>query len=191
MWSLLENFIPVLFFVGCAAAASTQPGTVDVISGQPSTGPSVVQFDSASSGFDGPKVQNLNDTTFDLWYFDVVSYDLDATAVIVFFTAEPDALFPGAVDLGTADYAEIFVTTSDGVDFVTAVGADSLTVVTSGDGSSGTLDGDGAAWTGSPDMSQYTVTVNAPLQGIVGTLSLQAVCVWGMFYVAQVLNKEI
>lgn len=156
-------------------AAATRRRSETVISGQPSDGPSTVQFAAASSGFDGPKVTNLNSTTFDLWYFDAVSSDLAYTAVVVFFTAEPGALFPGAADLGTADYVEIFITTPDD-SFVTAVGADSLTVTTTGDGSSGALDGGEAGWTGQPDMSQYIVNINAPDEGITGTLSFTSVC---------------
>lgn len=175
---LLYSTLALLLLGPLSALAARVPrdaAPTDVVPGQTYNGPSTVQFTSSSSGFDGPKITNLNATTFDLWYFDVISYDASSSIVIVFFTAEPQALFPGAVDLGTADYVEIFVTTDDGVNFVTAFGADSLTVVTSGDGSSGSLDGGAAGWTGTSDMSRYTVNINAPDQGITGTLTLQSV----------------
>ena len=96
---MLALLVP-LFLLGGTLAISFAHNTVDVVSGQTSNGPSTVQFESASSGFDGPKVTNLNSTTFDLWYFDVVADDLSATAVVSFYTADPGALFPQAVDVG-------------------------------------------------------------------------------------------
>lgn len=172
---MLTRLTP-LFFAGLASAAAVAHRSVDVVSGQTSTGASTVQFTAASSGFDGPKVTNLNSTTFDLWYFDVLAYDLSASVTFSFYTADPGALFPQAADVGSADYAEVFVTTPDGDLWVAVVPADSLTIVTSGDGSSGALAGGNATWAGSSDMSQYTVTINAPDQGIMGSLTITTVC---------------
>lgn len=186
---MLTRLTP-LFFLGVALAIAVVRNTVDVISGQTSDGPSTVQFDSASSGFDGPKVSNLNSTTFDLWYFDVVAYDLSASAVVAFYTADPGALFPQAVDVGSAAYAEVFITTPAGDLFIAVVPGDSLTVVTSGDGSSGTFDSGGAAWTGSSDMSQYTVTINASDQGITGEFTMTAVCSFVFFSLVHGLIPE-
>lgn len=149
---------------------------LDIISGQPRNGPSTVQFTSDSSGFDGPKIKNLNSTVFDLWYFDVISSDLQNSAVLVFFTAKPTGLFPGLPDLGTATWMLAEVTLADGSAFETLIPGDQLTVTTVGNGASGMLSGGVAGWQGSSDMSKYVVTINAPDSGITGTLTLESVC---------------
>ncbi|KAF8123814.1 hypothetical protein K438DRAFT_2003179 [Mycena galopus ATCC 62051] len=43
-------------------------------------GTSTAVFTSAASGFDAPKVQPINGSVFDWWYFDVVSTDPSVTA---------------------------------------------------------------------------------------------------------------
>lgn len=159
------------------------PLTVDIVSGQPFDGPSQVQFDVTGTGFDGPKVANLNGTTFDLWYFDVVSEDLDKFALAIFYTAQPDALFAGQPDLGTATYAQIVLLDGEHqIGAASVVPSDNLTVITRGDGSSGVLSGPGgtAMWTGSADMSSWTVAVDAPEQNMTGTLTLESVSCSGI-----------
>lgn len=154
------------------------PITVDVISGQPFNGLSQVQFDVTGAGFDGPKIKNLNSTTFDLWYFDVISEDLDKFALAIFYTAQPGALFPGQPDLGTATYAQVVL--FDGEQQIGAgavVPADNMTVLTLGDGSTGALFGPSgnAMWTGSADLSAWKVAIDSPEQNMTGTLTLESV----------------
>ncbi len=171
-WPLL--LIPLLAVLRTATGASV-PISIDVIPGTTSSSPSVAQFSSLSSGFDAPKVKSLNSTSFDWWYFDVVSSDLDYSLVVVFFTADATGLWTGTTDVGTADYVAISVTSTDGALFNVGVLAEELTVVTIGDGSSGILDGTLTGWTGSPDMSQYEILVDDPVSGLQGTVSFQSV----------------
>ncbi|KAI0698493.1 hypothetical protein BC835DRAFT_1334444 [Cytidiella melzeri] len=155
-----------------SSAVATSTVNVDVISGQTHTGSSTVQFVSGSSGWDGPMVRNLNDTTFDMWYFDVLSTDIQT--VFIFFTANTSALFPGLPDLDTATWLLATVTFPNGSLFETIVTADRLTVTTDGDGSSGTFPGGVAAWTGTPDTSTYALTFNAPDAGLSGTVTMKS-----------------
>ncbi|PSR72296.1 hypothetical protein PHLCEN_2v11888 [Hermanssonia centrifuga] len=171
-WPLL--LIPLLAVLRTATGASV-PISIDVIPGTTSSSPSVAQFSSLSSGFDAPKVKSLNSTSFDWWYFDVVSSDLDYSLVVVFFTADATGLWTGTTDVGTADYVAISVTSTDGALFNVGVLAEELIVVTIGDGSSGILDGTLTGWTGSPDMSQYEILVDDPVSGLQGTVSFQSI----------------
>ncbi|GJE99301.1 hypothetical protein PsYK624_155540 [Phanerochaete sordida] len=176
MYSLLQVLAFVASLTVCSLAAAVRPLKRDatfVIPGQTSSSASTVQF-AAGGAFDGPKVANLNSTTFDLWYFHAFSPDLAFSVTIVFYTALPGALFPGSIDFGTADYVEIFVTQPTDVD-VLAFPADTLTVTTSGDGSSGAFDTGEAGWIGSSDMSEYTITFNAQDGSLSGTVSLSSV----------------
>lgn len=176
--TFFTNLLPVVSSslpISFASPTTAQLG-LDVISGTPHNGPSTVQFLSTIDAFDGPKVQNLNNTVFDLWYFDVMSSDLQSSVVLVFFTATPTGLFPGLPDLGTATWMLAEITFPDGSAFETVIAADQLIVVTAGNGSSGSLKGTRAGWQGASDLSSYVVTIDAPDLGLQGTVTLDSVC---------------
>jgi hypothetical protein len=59
----------------------------------PATGPMTVQVSSNSFAFSSPKLSAVNSTSFEWYWFDVVSSDLSASLVVIFFTASPLA-FP-------------------------------------------------------------------------------------------------
>jgi hypothetical protein len=150
--------------------------TVEVISGKVANVTSNVQLTSTRSGFDAPKVKPLNSSTFDWWYFDVVSPDLDYSLVLVFFAAEPTGLWPDvAPAIGSAVWATAGVTLPDGSHLDSAALGEELTVVTVDNGSSGTLNGTGWGWVGLPDMSQYEIIIDAADTGVEGTVSFQSV----------------
>ena len=142
-------------------------------------GNSVAQFVSGASGLDGPKMNpEINATSFDWWYFDAVSSNNSCAVVIVFYMTT-DLGFPFVLPLSTLS-VDIFATFDDGTlvflplnDLPLSAGT--ATVVTDGDGSSGIWDGTGFQWKGSPDLSQYVVTIDSPLLGVTGTLVLSSV----------------
>ena len=142
------------------------------------TGESVAQFVSGNSGLDGPKVHPNNATTFDWWYFDAVSSDNLCSIVIVFYLST-DLGFPFLLPLSAVS-VDIFVSFEDGSllflpinDLPLAAGE--AVVVTDDNGSSGKWESTGFQWTGTSDMSQYTITIDSPILGITGSLILNSV----------------
>ncbi|KAJ3551131.1 hypothetical protein NM688_g4907 [Phlebia brevispora] len=144
--------------------------SIEVIPGVPFSGPSVVQYASQSSLFDAPKVQRLNDTTWDWWYFDAVSPDFDYSIVVVFFTATSESLWPGTTDVGSADYMVVTLTLPDGTTLEAGVVGKEVTVVTVENGSSGIVGNTSSGWVGTPDMKTYTISIDAPEFATTGTI---------------------
>jgi hypothetical protein len=127
----------------------------------PVTGPITAQFVSEASGFDGPKLSAVNSTSYDWWYFDVASADLQSSVILTFFTAGgsaitnpfgttvPWAFLVGTFPNGTA-FQYYFAATSPAV------------VITDDDGSSGSWSGTGLGWSGTSDLTQYTILIDIP-----------------------------
>jgi hypothetical protein len=140
--------------------------------------PSVAQFVSSDSSFDGPKVHPNNATNFDWWYFDAVSEDNSCSIVIVFYLAT-DLGFPFQLPL-SAVFVDIFVSFNDGSLLFFPINdlpstAGQAAVVTDGNGASGSWKSTGFEFTGTGDMSQYTVSIHSPILGINGSLILNSV----------------
>ncbi|KAI0340663.1 hypothetical protein BDW22DRAFT_1360088 [Trametopsis cervina] len=158
---------------GIRAFAALPQVLVQTISGQPNSGPAYAELISNASGFDGPKIHNLNNTSFDWWYFDVIADDFETSASFVFFTATPDGLFGGVPPLDTATWLLAVASFPNG-SFTTILTADELVVTTAGDGSSGAFSGATASWTGAADMSTHTLLFNAPDSDLTGTVTMQS-----------------
>ncbi|KIW85452.1 hypothetical protein Z517_00842 [Fonsecaea pedrosoi CBS 271.37] len=137
-------------------------------------GDSIVEFTSSGSSLDGPKLSEVNATTFDWWYFDVVSEDLQTEATILLVTGDSLTLgFP--FTLGTSNYGILTVLQEDGNIYQEIFPAGDATVTVNGDGSSANWEGSGVSWTGAADLSSYKVNIDVPLLGVSGTISLQSV----------------
>jgi hypothetical protein len=161
-------------FIQTISSASTLivPNTIQ-------TGPSTAQFISDASGLDSPKVNPTNATSFDWWYFDAVSADSLSSVVIVFYLST-DLGFPFLLP-GAAVSVDIFVSFDDGTLLFLPINdlpgtAGEATVVSDGEGASGSWANTGFSFEGSSDLSQYTVTIDSPLLGISGSLVLNSVC---------------
>lgn len=176
----LSLLVPILI-VAKVLARGVPSVSKDYISGNTTTGPSTVQFTSLSSGFDAPKVHELNNTAFDWWYFDAVASDLSASAVIVIFTAQQSGLWPDLPNLGTATWVSGLFTFPNATAADIFLPAESLTVLTVDDGSSGTLGGLNAGWAGTPDMSAYVFSVDEPDAGLQGSITLASVSITEKF----------
>ncbi|OJJ98932.1 hypothetical protein ASPACDRAFT_1889376 [Aspergillus aculeatus ATCC 16872] len=112
-------------------------------------GPANGRFTSCDNAFDSPKVQAANATTYD-W------------CVTENFT--------------NVDFVQIFGTFANGTTFAYFLFAkDAALVATMGDGSSGRWRGTGVSWDGSPDLSDYLVTLEASHLGFEGTFSMHSV----------------
>jgi hypothetical protein len=132
------------------------------------------QFISSDTRLDAPKIHRVNGSTYDWWYFDAVSDDATASLVIVFYTASLSG-FPATGFSSTVDSITIDAEFPNGTSFAASIPASSATIVTTGDGTSGSFEGTGSGWTSTPDMSRYLVTIDAPSFGITGTFQLDSV----------------
>ena len=123
------------------ATAFTPPGIANAASSTPISGinmhngSSTVQFTSGPSAWDGPMVKDLNHTTFEWWYFDVLADDGQSGVVFAFFTADYKSLFPGTPNPGTAVGMAATVAMPDGSGLGATVLAEQMTVDTLGSGS--------------------------------------------------------
>lgn len=158
---------------GTHATSSSCFNAEVTLSGTPALGPSDVQFESCLSGADSPKVVPYNLTSFDWWYFDAVSEDGAEGLVIVFYSAS-EASFPFDLDL-QSDLSVMVQGTWEG-------GSSSLlyssytrlaTVSTVGDGSNGNWIDAGGSWTSTPDLSQYSISIDN--ENVSGTFNLESV----------------
>lgn len=131
---------------------------------------SAAQYISRFYGPDKPQVTPIDEATIDWWYFDVVSDDLKTSADI-FFYATPILVGDGVYTLFVSFSARL----PDGTSFNANITADSATIVTDGDGSSGFFEGTGFEWSSTPDLSQYVVDIDLPELGIKGTISMKSV----------------
>jgi hypothetical protein len=127
----------------------------------PPIGSSQGKFVSTASGLDTPKVTPMNATAYQWWYFDAVSADTNASVVFLFNTTvnsvEMDIMFP------------------NGTYYSTILPATSATIRSVGQGASGWFPGTGMSFKGTPDLSEYVISVDSPNAGIRGSFKLSSV----------------
>jgi hypothetical protein len=166
-------FLGNLITVYSMNTSTTIPNTINV---QPAS----AQFISDESAFDGIKVHDINATSIDWWYFDAVSEYDNQSVVVVFYTATDLGFF--ALTPGSAVSVDIFVSWDDGTYELVYVddlpgNTGSATVNTEDDGASGTWSSTGWSFSGAPDLSEYVVSIDYPLQDIHGSLTLKSVSI--------------
>ncbi|RAK80157.1 uncharacterized protein BO72DRAFT_503028 [Aspergillus fijiensis CBS 313.89] len=139
-------------------------------------GPANGRFTSCDNAFDSPKVQTVNATTYDWWYFDAIGSDGVSSLAVVFFLEANRSGFSVTENFTNVDFVQISGTFANGTTFADFLFADEAALVaTMGDGSSGRWPGTGASWAGSPDLSDYFVTLEASHLGFEGTFSMHSV----------------
>ena len=129
---------------------------------------------STDSNLDGPQLSAVNSSSYEWWYFDVVSQDLKSEVTIVFYTALASGfgLIPPSADVTIIGIDFLFPNGSTSSVELTATEA---VITTVGQGSSGIYKDTGAQWQGAPDLSSYIVSIDSPRTGVVGTLKLKSV----------------
>ncbi|KAL3476560.1 hypothetical protein BJX99DRAFT_246756 [Aspergillus californicus] len=146
----------------------------------PSTENSQVTWISEATGFDGPKVNPINASTWEWWYFDAVQVPTtsgeQAAVVISFYTGTADAfqLLAPYAELGYTSLAlvQTAVTWPNGTTQFFVVNATEAMITAEGNGASGVFEEPGgrASFTGNADMSVYEVSFDA--EEISGTVTL-------------------
>jgi hypothetical protein len=137
------------------------------------TGNTNALFTSTADFLDGPKLSAINSTSWDWWYFDVVSPDLKNSITIVFYTALSTGVYvliPSSVVTVVGIYPQINGNTS----FFNLDASEAI-ITTINQGASGVFNGTGSSFTGSPDLSEYTISINSPENGVVGSVSLKSI----------------
>ena len=140
-------------------------------------GSSDALFTSSAYGLDAPKVETINDTSYEWWYFDAVSEDQKSSVVITFLVA-PATGFPQSGSPDNAILSATIALSYPGQEFVSwlsSVPATEATVVSIGNGASGVWEGSGMDFIGTPDLSTYVVNVDSPSIGVKGFMSLRSV----------------
>lgn len=163
--------------VVCTASARLDRRSSDflkttAISNTPATGPITANFISSQYGLDAPQLSAINSSSFDWWYFDVVSADLKTSLCIVFYTSLPTA-FP-FLPLDDVLQVGVYASFPNGTTTSAALNASEAYVVSYEEGSSGLFAGTGASWIGSGNDGVYSVQVDSPENGICGTFQLYA-----------------
>ncbi|KAH8706047.1 hypothetical protein BGW36DRAFT_354426 [Talaromyces proteolyticus] len=168
--------IPALFLNAVLlvdAAASSYPTSSWTL--QEANKPATVVVSSLEGPIDGPKFDYINSTVYQWWYFDVVSSDLESCLTVQFNIGSELALgFGNASEI--LPYVAINGKFPNGTLFdMASVPATNITIQTIGQGSSGVWEGTGCSWEGTPDLSEYVLTLNAPEQGIQGSVYLKSI----------------
>lgn len=173
--TMLALFPIALLTVLANAAASSYPTSDWVLTEK--NEPATVVTHSLQGPFDGPKFDFFNSTVYQWWYFDVVSSNLDSSVAVEFQVGSELALGLGNLS-EVLTYVSVSGKFPNGTLFdVGAIPADNITIQTVGQGSSGVWVDSGCSWTGTPDLSQYSLTLNAPAFGVHGTILLNSVSI--------------
>lgn len=123
---------------------------------------------------DAPKLDLVNATAFDWWYFDAIAADGSAQVGITLFNTDTTTLgFP--ISIGTTNFVLCTAYFPNGTIYEQMIPADVATIVTAGDGASGAWAGTGVSFVGSPNLKTYVVTVDAPQLALKGTIKLRSV----------------
>jgi hypothetical protein len=181
------NYLRLATLASLIVPILSQPRQL-IIPSQPADAITETQWTSNASGFDFPKNTPINRTSYDWWYFDAVAsatlsddgIPQQPSVAFTFHTTGADGFdllgqqFPGGI-LPSGNVVQILVTWPNGTHEDWLLPAGDAVFTLEGDGASAVFPGTGCAFHGAPDLSRYVVTVDAPEQGIVGSLVIESV----------------
>lgn len=123
---------------------------------------------------DAPKLDFINSSTFDWWYFDAVSPDAKTQVSILAGTGDTKTYgFP--FSLGSSTWAFVTAILPNGTIFEAPLIATQAEIEVAGDGSLGNFNGTRFSWSGKSDLSRYSVKFDNPAAGLVGTIEIKSV----------------
>ncbi|KAF7323312.1 hypothetical protein HMN09_00112000 [Mycena chlorophos] len=170
---LLRSAIALLFYFGGSAEAHKYNIPAKV---QPGTAIADLVY-SSSLGLDALKISSVTNTSWDWWYFDVVSLNPDdrSSFTVVFYAASYNALptFLPASDAAT--WVQIIGSYPNGTLWgsTDTIDTNGATVTIGQDFTEGVWADSGFSWTGS--SSEYLISIDSPALGVKGTMSLNAI----------------
>ena len=165
------------FFIGASARFD-----VVQVPAEPVLKPSKVDWTVGKDGFSSPKVQPINGTTYDWWYFDARSEGIapEVYAMQVVFYTSIGGGFDllknfNALGFNSVDLIQFTATWPNGTSFSTLLNGTYATFNSSDDGVVATYGGTGAKFVITPDLDHSVITIDAPAAGVVGTMKLKSV----------------
>jgi len=188
--SIFLSLIGTLGLLAQKVSAYAKP-SVSVIPAPVSNSISQVQFKSSAFGLDAPHVRSVNATTWDWWYFDVVSADQKSSIVIVFYTAPATGFVFNKAPASDILLASINVGIPGSPSFFSGGAfAEKATIVSLGNGARGCWEGTGFEFIGAPDLSTYTIVLDSPDLGVKGTVTLKSVSILATVRVCLLINMQ-
>ncbi|KUI73015.1 Hydroxyneurosporene dehydrogenase [Cytospora mali] len=115
---------------------------------------------------DGLYITEPNATSYEWWYFDVVSEDYNSSVVFVTFLTYSETGAPGLS-------AELTISYPNGTWTEITIPQDELHFSTIGEGSIGVTDA--FSWRSAPDLSEYTIQLDVEAQGVTGEINMASV----------------
>jgi hypothetical protein len=158
-----------LLFVGAFAVTK-------IIPTDPGIGPTTAQFYSGDSlFFDGPKLDFVNGTSFDWWYFDAVSSDGSYQLTVTFYTTVATTL-GFATGFGTTNFVTFTAMYPNGTEYQQFGFAGPVVISDGLFGIEGNWTGTGFTFSGTADLSYYRIDIDSPALGIKGCMVFDSVC---------------
>jgi hypothetical protein len=171
----MRFFILVLSLAVAQFVTATPPKfSTFIIPSLVEIGPSNAQFIANVQELDDPHLVLVDSTSWEWWYYDVISPDGYSSFAMAFFAA-PRSGFSLLLDFESIDLVSVWGSFPNGSAFTSSVPASKAIVEGREDGSSGVWEGTGVSWAGAGDGSQYVVTFDSPGVGITGSLILDSV----------------
>ncbi|KAL4893656.1 hypothetical protein BDV59DRAFT_207480 [Aspergillus ambiguus] len=171
------SFLTLPLFLGTALSVQECPLVqgLQTYRTTPQDGQADGRFTSCDSFFDSPKIQGVNASSYDWWYFDAIGADGLSSLAVVFFIEANRSGFAVTENFTNMDFIQISGTFPNGTGFSDFLFADNAIVSTNGDGSSGLWNGTGFSWAGSPDLHDYVLTIDAENLGYKGSFSMHSI----------------
>jgi hypothetical protein len=153
-----------------------------VIPPTPGLGATTAEFYSGDSPFfDGPKLDFVNGTSFDWWYFDTVSSDGTYQLTITFFNTVATTLGFGT-PFPSTNFVSFTAYFPNGAEYQQFDFAGPAIVTDGPFGIEGNWTGTGFAFVGSADLSYYEINIDSPALGIQGSVVFDSVCLLYLQY---------
>ncbi|KAF3763475.1 hypothetical protein M406DRAFT_263100 [Cryphonectria parasitica EP155] len=157
-----------------ALLISSATATVETLSNVLTNGTVTAEWTSSPSTYlDGPKISGpANDTTYDWWYFDVVSAATNASTVVVIYNAGPDGFINTYYDGPLS--ASLTGTFANGTAYNLDLPATGGVIDYDQDGISLVWEGAGFSFVGSSlseSEATYVMTINSSDIGVQGTIT--------------------
>lgn len=171
LFILLNTLLVVSTYV-----ASIYPTTQWTFTEGTANKPSTILTNSLQSPLDAVKFDFINGTSYQWWYFDVVSYDLQSSITFTFYIGsyvEPNNN-PSEVPTYVGVDGKF---PNDRLFSIPVIPVTDITINTVGQGSSSLWEGlaSSCSWTGTADLSMYEITIAAPEYGVDGSIILNSV----------------
>ncbi|KAK7422822.1 hypothetical protein QQX98_001384 [Neonectria punicea] len=134
-----------------------------------------LRFAMSTIGFDGPKVDFSNGTSFDFWYFDTVSYHGQSSLTVVFQFGSPNLPVGRGLNTTSTNTVTVSGNFANGTSFAKVIEAGTAIVSTSGDGTNGKWGESGMSWSSTTDMSEYLTSFETSDDSFKGSFSLKRI----------------